>query len=79
MPMFDFVCTACKCKFEELVVNDAPIVCPQCGAPAQRQLSVPSPLKKGAFPYKPGPVRPLGGGMPSACATSGCNGCGGQS
>ncbi|MBQ9453935.1 MAG: zinc ribbon domain-containing protein [Desulfovibrio sp.] len=76
MPMFDFVCTVCGHKFEELVNNDAVMTCPQCGATAQRQMSVPSPLKKGAFPYKPGPVRPLGSGMPPSCASNGCTSCG---
>ncbi|WP_304736977.1 hypothetical protein [uncultured Desulfovibrio sp.] len=38
-------------------------------------MSVPSPLKTGAFPFKPGPVRPMGTGMPS-CGGGG-GGCGG--
>lgn len=75
MPMFDFVCTACGHRFEELVsgTGEAPS-CPVCGKASQRQLSAPSPLKKGAFPYKPGPVRPMGAGMPHACG--GACGCG---
>lgn len=77
MPMFDFVCTACGHKFEELVSGDDAPACPQCGAGTERQMSVPSPLKTGAFPYKPGPVRPLGSGMPPSCASGGCGGCGG--
>ena len=32
MPMFDFVCTACGNKFEELVFGDESPACPQCGA-----------------------------------------------
>ncbi len=78
MPMFDFVCTACGHKFEELVNKDAVMTCPQCGATAQRQMSAPSPLKKGAFPYKPGPVRPMGSGIPPSCASGGCASCGGS-
>ena len=77
MPMFDFVCTACGNKFEELVFGDESPACPKCGAAAEKQMCVPSPLKTGAFPYKPGPVRPMGKGMPT-CAAGGCasGGCG---
>ena len=58
MPMYDYVCAACGAKFEELCRNgeETAPVCPQCGsADTQRQLSVPSPLKTGAFPFKIGP------------------------
>ena len=54
MPMYDYVCAACGAKFEELCRNgeETAPVCPQCGsADTQRQLSVPSPLKTGAFPF----------------------------
>ncbi|MFR8275133.1 MAG: FmdB family zinc ribbon protein [Desulfovibrio fairfieldensis] len=68
MPMYDFLCTACGEKFEELVAGDgASPACPKCGSNAtERQMSVPSPLKTGAFPFKPGPVRPMGGVCPPA-------------
>ena len=58
MPMYDFLCTACGEKFEELVAGDgASPACPKCGSHAtERQMSVPSPLKTGAFPFKPGPA-----------------------
>lgn len=72
MPMYDFVCTACGHKFEDLVFGSDTPACPQCGSAAERQMSAPSPLKTGAFPYKPGPVRPMGKGMPSACGSGGC-------
>lgn len=65
MPMYDFVCTACGNKFEDLVFGDEVPACPKCNSPAtEKQMCVPSPLKTGAFPYKPGPVRPMGKGMP---------------
>ena len=61
MPMYDFVCTACGNKFEDLVFGDEVPACPKCNSAAtEKQLCVPSPLKTGAFPYKPGPVRPMG-------------------
>ncbi|MDR2573222.1 MAG: zinc ribbon domain-containing protein [Desulfovibrio sp.] len=72
MPMFDFACTACETKFEDLVRGDEFPPCPKCGArAARRQISAPSPLKKGAFPFKPGPVQPMGQGIPS-CGMGGC-------
>ena len=77
MPMFDFVCTKCGEKFEELVsCNDSAPACPKCGAlQSERQLSAPCPPKSRAFPFKPGPVRPMmGGGMPGGCGMGG--GCG---
>lgn len=80
MPMFDFHCPACGKTFEELLASGdmASPRCPHCGAAGvQRLLSAPSPLKTGAFPFKPGPVRPMGRGAPS-CGTGGCGtgGCG---
>ena len=76
MPMFEFCCRACGEVFEELLRagDTATPVCPKCGAAeTERCLSVPAPLKTGAFPYKPGPVRPLGTGGPS-CGTCGMGG-----
>lgn len=64
MPMYDFVCTACGHTFEDLVSGEATPPCPRCGAATERQVSAPSPLKTGAFPFKPGPVRPMGQGRP---------------
>jgi len=80
MPMYDFVCTACGTKFEDLVFGNETPACPSCGSAAtERQMSAPSPLKTGAFPFKPGPVRPMGSGMPASCAAGGCAGCSGNS
>ena len=59
MPMYDFVCTACGNKFEDLVFGDEVPACPKCNSAAtEKQLCVPSPLKTGAFPYRPGPAQP---------------------
>ena len=91
MPMYDYVCASCGAKFEELCRNgeETAPACPQCGSTdTQRQLSVPSPLKTGAFPFKVGPVHPLAsklgkglagcGGSCGTCASSGATGCGGN-
>lgn len=72
MPLYDFLCTTCGARFEELAFGGETPPCPTCGSAAtERQMSAPSPLKTGAFPYKPGPVRPLGTGRPPSCG-GGC-------
>ena len=76
MPMYDFSCQNCNAVFEELLTkNEDAAVCPQCGtAEAVRMLSAPSPLKTGAFPFKPGPVHPMAnmaGGCGGACPGGG--------
>lgn len=81
MPMFEFRCRACGEVFEELLSRDDTSTppCPRCASgETERRISAPSPLKTGAFPFKPGPVRPLGTGGPS-CGAGGCgaSGCGG--
>ena len=80
MPLYDFVCPACGAQFEELAFGDETPACPQCGhAETQRQMSVPSPLKTGAFPFKPGPVHPLAFKMGKGLAGCGqAGGCGGS-
>lgn len=75
MPMYDYVCASCGAKFEELCRGDekAAPACPQCGGTdTRRQISAPSPLKTGAFPFKVGPVHPLASKMGKGLA-----GCGG--
>lgn len=72
MPLYDFLCPACGARFEELAFGDETPPCPQCGhAETQRQMSMPSPLKTGAFPFKPGPVHPLASRMGKGLA--GCS------
>jgi len=75
MPMYDFSCKDCTALFEELLVKDEDaVLCPQCGsAGTMRMLSAPSPMKKGAFPFKPGPVHPMASRM-GGCQGGGCPG-----
>lgn len=77
MPMYDFFCRNCRASFEELLLKeeDAP-QCPHCASTdTERRISMPSPLKKGAFPFKPGPVHPIaaraGGGCGGSCPSGG--------
>lgn len=61
MPLYDFTCPVCQHRFEELsFAGDPAPACPRCGhTETHRELSAPSPLKTGAFPFKIGPVHPL--------------------
>ena len=70
MPMYDFYCPNCQKEFEELVrPQQENAVCPHCGNnKTERKMSIPSPLKTGAFPFKPGPVRPISKGA-NTCAS----------
>lgn len=79
MPLYDFYCENCGASFEEIVsAQDAAPACPQCGANnVKRQISMPSPLKKGAFPFKPGPVHPIASKMAGGCSGGSCPGGGG--
>jgi len=75
MPIYDFSCQACGAVFEELLTkDDGAACCPQCGsADTVRMVSAPSPLKTGAFPFKPGPVHPAAARMAGGCG-GGCPG-----
>lgn len=77
MPLYEFACEACGAEFEEIRGAEAGApACPVCGSrETRRQVSMPSPLKTGAFPFKPGPVHPLAGKMASGM---GCGSCGGS-
>lgn len=80
MPLYEFHCPRCRRDFEELAAPDGTPPCPHCGSEAaERRLSAPSPLKTGAFPFKPGPVHPIAQKTPQGCAAGGCGGGGGFS
>ena len=76
MPMYDFFCSDCQKTFEELSSPNVNPPCPHCGGEkVERNISAPSPLKTGAFPYKVGPVHPIANKMAKAgggCAGGGC-------
>lgn len=58
MPMYDFECQDCHKRFEDLLFEgDENPACPACASRnTVRLVSMPSPLKTGAFPFKVGPV-----------------------
>ncbi len=74
MPLYDFYCEKCAKSFEDIVSAEEIPPCPTCGAKdVKRELSAPSPLKTGAFPYKVGPVHPMMNRKPSAgCGNGPC-------
>jgi putative FmdB family regulatory protein len=41
MPLLDFECERCSARFEELVLGDKALVCPECGAAEARRLFSP--------------------------------------
>ena len=72
MPMYDFVCKACGHPFEEIADGDACPPCPACGSEdTVRQLCAPS-VKRGAAPFKIGPVRPMAPTQGGPCNGGGC-------
>lgn len=76
MPIYEYECKDCGLKFEMLVrSNEKTPVCPGCSSSnTGRQPSAPSPLKTGAFPFKPTGVHPLANRMASGCGMGGCAG-----
>lgn len=60
MPIFEFECRICGTIFEDLCTASEIIKCVNCGSEnVIKKMTAPAPLKKGAFPFKPGPVHPL--------------------
>lgn len=81
MPLYEFTCPKCKNDFEDILraSESQNPTCPHCGyTQTERKICAPSPLKTGAFPFKPGPVRPIGKGLPGGCSTCGNASCGMQ-
>lgn len=74
MPLYEFYCEHCGAEFEEICAAEAQAPsCPACGADgARRKISLPGPLKTGAFPFPPtGQIHPLASKMGRA---PGCGG-----
>jgi putative FmdB family regulatory protein len=73
MPIYEFQCTRCENKFDELVsvsVDLKTIVCPQCGTAAPRKLM-------SAFGFSSGgkSVSSSSGGGCHSCSSGNCSTC----
>lgn len=81
MPVYEYVCTTCKFRFEKLrpmseMDNEAP--CPDCGDDSSRALSVFAAFMtdsygntKASFDLGSGDSCACGAGAPGACAAGG--------
>jgi len=77
MPIYEYICTKCGCKFEllrSISQANGEVPCPKCHKAAKRVMS--------AFVSKStddvGFTKNLGGGSPcSSCKSSSCDTCGG--
>lgn len=71
VPIYEYQCSECGCRFEELVsfsAADSPRSCPSCGAESKRLLS--------SFAIRVNGGRPSGGGKSCAgCTKSSCATC----
>lgn len=76
MPLYDFFCNDCQTTFEELFSSAAVLAhpaCPKCGSVhTDQRMSAPSPTLSNPFPYKVGPVHPLGKKMAAGAGNAGC-------
>nr|MBC7243751.1 zinc ribbon domain-containing protein [Chloroflexota bacterium] len=76
MPLYEYICDRCQCKFELLrsfSKADEPAVCPNCESPgARRLLSIFAALSKGSDGTT---TSVAGGGSCAACAATSCAGC----
>ena len=73
MPVYEYVCTTCRSRFEKLRSMDTfqeTTPCPDCGTPAARALSVFAAFTRGAN----GEMQAMSGGG-CACGAGGACGC----
>ncbi len=75
MPIYEYICSSCKHKFElmrRVSQCNEPVTCPKCNKPAERKLST-----FACYSTSAGLTAPVGGG-PSCggCGSSSCSTCG---
>ncbi|MBM4433133.1 MAG: zinc ribbon domain-containing protein [Chloroflexi bacterium] len=75
MPIYEYVCTKCNLKFEELrplCASADGASCPQCHNNAKRVLSTFRSVSKS----ESGISTPVGGSSCSSCSSASCSSCG---
>ncbi|UCG54963.1 MAG: zinc ribbon domain-containing protein [Dehalococcoidia bacterium] len=75
MPLYEYVCTKCKSRFEllrQMSRADEEVLCPECNGRAEKILSSFACVSKD----ESGISSPVGGGACSSCSTSSCDSCG---
>jgi putative FmdB family regulatory protein len=79
MPLYEYQCTKCGQKTEQLQrFEDAPLAaCPSCGAPVKKLISSPSFQFKGSGWYATDYAKKAGGGADKGDAAAGSSGEGG--
>lgn len=71
MPIYEYKCSSCGCKFEKLVRGKEKVTCPQCGKARLEKLFSVFGVKSGdRFTPSSG-----GGGSCSSCSASSCESC----
>lgn len=74
MPIYEYVCSDCDCKFEllrPLSQADGEADCPQCHKKAKRILSLFASFSKG----EGGQINSIGGSSCTSCGTTSCSSC----
>ncbi|MFH1381422.1 MAG: zinc ribbon domain-containing protein [Chloroflexota bacterium] len=75
MPIYEYVCPACACNFEELRPMsraEEPVSCPKCQKTAKRKISSFACFSTN----ESGMSAPVGGSSCSGCGSSNCGSCG---
>lgn len=74
MPIYEYVCTTCRNRFERMRPMEASreeTACPDCGTPAPRALSMFAAFSRGIG----GDMEAIAGGGGCACGMGGACGC----
>ncbi|MFH1151436.1 MAG: zinc ribbon domain-containing protein [Actinomycetota bacterium] len=69
MPIYEYRCKGCGCRFEKLVRADEKVRCPECGKGSLDKLFSVFGVKSGDK------FTPSSGSSCSSCSASSCEGC----
>ena len=76
MPIYEYTCQKCGSNFEELVFDDTPPTCPQCGSNDTHKLMSCCARHKGGADGGDYAAPSAGGGGCSGCSGGNCASCG---